>query len=922
MAYRYPTAQHEDPPLQQQQQQQQGGYAAGGYVPQGTPAYGALQQPAYSAAPVVNTWQQPPFASPYAVAPASFAPPSDASYNAYASSPIAASMYGSTSNGFNHPQPNYNFQPAYSTTGAFTPQQAQYNASATSTSSYAPTPAFPSASVQQPDYNLPPPNPIVGYGAPFLPQQCGAGGYGLPPSPQKLEPEYPPQMYEDGPAFGGSYGGQQKQGGYAPQLTPGQPGWNPQTAHPLPPPSQGPQHSYQQQQEQQYGAPQQRVGFTIPPWARIPHPKYVSLTCSAMPNSNDVRTRANVPLGVILRPLADPPSSASAQPLHVINPVHTGVIRCKECRAYVNPFIQFLDGGARWCCNLCGLVNDVPQAYFSAVDPHTGRRADLDERPELVHGSVEIVAPVDYMVRQPMPPCYFFVIDVSEAAVASGMLQTLSETVMSVLDKLPGDKRTLIGFMTFDSTVHFYTLKAGADGTPQMFVMADLEDVFLPVVSQDLLVNLEESRSQVEQLVSSLPSMHAKTRDVETAFGPALEGALQVMTHIGGKMLLFLAGLPSLGKGRLTNRENLRALNTDKEHLLLATPAVDFYERFAIKLTKNQICADLFLFQSDANANASFLDVATLNVVNKLTGGQCYLYQNYHSDLHGRKFHKELTYCLIRTQGWEAVVRVRASRGVRVSEFHGNFFMRGSDLLALPCIDSDKAFVFELCNDESLIMNPTISIQAALLYTTSSGERRIRVHTTCIHVTQSIGDMFERVNVNAITNLIAKQAVISVLKDGFEKAREMIRNRCVALLRTHHTALAKQQATPSTELNILPLMTLGLLKNATFKEGHENRADVRAFLLAGMYTMVRQLLLRLLGFCLDVPRAHISLRRFVLCSSSSSFFALRASWRWRRLCARACYPCMTCATVWACRMTTTSRSLRPCRASSFRRSPV
>jgi protein transport protein SEC24 len=292
-----------------------------------------------------------------------------------------------------------------------------------------------------------------------------------------------------------------------------------------------------------------------------------------------------------------------------------------------------------------------------------------------------------------------------------------------------------------------------------------------------------------------------------------------------------------LGEGRLTNRENTRALGTDKEHLLLSTPAVEFFKKHAIKLTKYQICADLFLFQSDANANASYLDLATLSDLNKLTGGQLYFYPNYHSHTHGKKFHKELTRCLIRTQGWEAVVRVRASKGVRVTEFHGNFFMRGSDLLALPGIDSDKAFAFELRNDESLLLNPTVSIQAALLYTTSSGERRIRVHTTCIPVTQSIGDLFERVNVNAITNLLAKQAIITVLKDGFEKAREMIRNKCVALLRTHRTALAKQQAAPSTELNVLPLMTLGLLKNAAFKEGQDQRTDTRAFLLAAMYTM-------------------------------------------------------------------------------------
>jgi len=717
----------------------------------------------------------------------------------------------------------------------------------------------------QPRPNLPPPpNPAAGYGSGPMQQQQQRppqqqppmpAPYGMPQPPQKVEPDYPPQMGTDGPAqWPGQYSAQQQQpqaqGGYKPAPTPGQPGWAP-PGQPQPQPQQGtygappmPPPSHQQQQQhppmpmplpQQQQQQQQPI---IPPWARLPHPKYLSLTCSALPNSNALRSRANVPLGIVLRPLADPPSSAASQPIPVINPSPaTGVVRCRDCRAYINPFVRFVEGGARWICNICGLLNDIPQAYFSSLD-HQGRRLDLDQRPELTHGSIEIIAPVDYMVRQPMPPVYFFLIDVSEASVKSGMLQVICDTILASLDKLPGDKRTLVGFLTFDSTVHFYTLKSGDQSTPQMFVLADLEDIFLPTPT-DLLVNLDESRSQVEQLLTSLPAMHATTKDVECALGPALEGALQVQARIGGKLLLFLSGLPSLGEGRLLNRENVRVLGTDKEHLLLSTPSIDFYKKHAVKCTKYQICVDLFLFQNDSNSQAAFMDLPTLGDLAKLTGGQIYFYPNFDTSRlgHEDKLKKELMRCLCRSQGWESVIRVRASKGVRVTEYHGNFFMRGSDLLALPGVDSDKAFAFELRNDDTLLSGPTVTIQAALLYTTSSGERRIRVHTTCVPVTASMGEMFERVNVNAISNLLAKQAIVMVYREGFEKAREFMRNRCVALLRTHRTALAKQQAAPSTELNVLPLMTLGLLKNGAFKEGTDVRTDTRAFLLATMYCM-------------------------------------------------------------------------------------
>lgn len=53
-------------------------------------------------------------------------------------------------------------------------------------------------------------------------------------------------------------------------------------------------------------------------------------------------------------------------------------------------------------------------------------------------------------VRPPMPPVYFFLIDVSYTAVSTGMVATAAAAIKSCLDNLPGDERTLVGFLTFD----------------------------------------------------------------------------------------------------------------------------------------------------------------------------------------------------------------------------------------------------------------------------------------------------------------------------------------------------------------------------------------------------------------------------------------------------------------------------------------
>ena len=46
---------------------------------------------------------------------------------------------------------------------------------------------------------------------------------------------------------------------------------------------------------------------------------------------------------------------------------------------------------------MCGMLNEIPVEYFCSLD-HDGVRTDLEQRPELRGGSVEYIAPAEYMV--------------------------------------------------------------------------------------------------------------------------------------------------------------------------------------------------------------------------------------------------------------------------------------------------------------------------------------------------------------------------------------------------------------------------------------------------------------------------------------------------------------------------------------------
>lgn len=66
-------------------------------------------------------------------------------------------------------------------------------------------------------------------------------------------------------------------------------------------------------------------------------------------------------------------------------------------------------------------------------------------------------------------------------------------------------------------------------------------------------------------------------------------------------------------------------------------------------------------------------------------------------------------------------MRIRCTRGLAIHTFHGNFFVRSTDLLTLPNCNPDSGFGMQVSIEESLSDLQTVCFQAALLYTSSKG---------------------------------------------------------------------------------------------------------------------------------------------------------------------------------------------------------
>ena len=121
-------------------------------------------------------------------------------------------------------------------------------------------------------------------------------------------------------------------------------------------------------------------------------------------------------------------------------------------------------------------------------------------------------------------------------------------------------------------------------------------------------------------------------------------------------------------------------------------------------------------------------------------------------------------------------------------------------------------------------------------------------------VTASAAELYSSVDIDALSNLLAKQALDTVVANGFDAARRKLQNTCVDALRGcrgafgtggggamggpmaagppgaygHAQQMAQQPPPIPDALQLLPLYTMALQKMVVFRGGTDVRADDRA----------------------------------------------------------------------------------------------
>lgn len=561
-------------------------------------------------------------------------------------------------------------------------------------------------------------------------------------------------------------------------------------------------------------------------------PRYIRCTSYNIPCTSDMAKQSQVPLAAIIKPLATLPPEETLP--YLVDHGESGPVRCNRCKAYMCPFMQFIEGGRRFQCCFCSCVTEVPPHYFQHLD-HTGKRVDFYDRPELSLGSYEFLATVDYCKNNkfPSPPAFIFMIDVSYNAVKSGLVRLICEELKSLLDYLPREgnmeeSAIRVGFVTYNKVLHFYNVKSSL-AQPQMMVVSDVADMFVPLLD-GFLVNVNESRTVIASLLDQIPEMFADTRETETVFAPVIQAGLEALkaAECAGKLFVFHTSLPiAEAPGKLKNRDDRKLINTDKEKTLFQ-PQTSFYNNLAKDCVAQGCCVDLFLFPNQ------YLDVATLGVVPYQTGGSIYKYAYFQLETDQYRFLNDLRRDVQKEVGFDAVMRVRTSTGIRATDFFGAFYMSNTTDVEMAGLDCDKTITVEFKHDDKLSEDSGALLQCALLYTSCAGQRRLRIHNLSLNCCTQLADLYRNCETDTLINYLAKYAYRGVLSSPVKTVRDALINQCAQILACYR----KNCASPSSAgqlilpecMKLLPVYLNCVLKSDVLQPGPEVTTDDRAYI--------------------------------------------------------------------------------------------
>jgi len=547
--------------------------------------------------------------------------------------------------------------------------------------------------------------------------------------------------------------------------------------------------------------------------------------------------------------------------------------RCGTCHAYANPFF-----GRDGTCNLCG------SRTKGLSDSLTGLPMQF--------GTVDYDVDGPYITRhRPVHPVQVYAIDLTCPDIQEyiPVLLELAEDMASHFERQPDSTMVPRMGVCFVSSAGIALHQHCNDAGRYTFVADITEDPFAPCPIEDWTFELGSKKGfdswkeyVCDKLTSDITSLRNRVRGKSpygldgfeiSCGGAALAFLSNALEESGGRGTLITWRRPNFGIGKLTHREErLSSTVRGQEDYTPYTPvqilskfkspqdqdAAVFYKKLGGLCAKNSVCLDV-LYHTAPDTSHTFLDVATIGELCRQTCGQLMWISGPDWQ---KSMREELTRHLQTFKGVDAVFKLRCSSGLQIKSFFSNSGVVqdegfvGTPELELASVSSTTTISAELEHRVGGISTgaPYVFLQSALLYSTASGKRRVRVSTLALKVSSVPKDVFRSADFPAISTFLLRKAALhlrEIPSDGSKtdsprpKAFEEVYNHCVKFLaayRMDSVAVYEQLLLPDT-LQLLPLFCMCLMKSPMLRPGVPTRiggtdsvtirpsSDTRAFFI-------------------------------------------------------------------------------------------
>ena len=519
------------------------------------------------------------------------------------------------------------------------------------------------------------------------------------------------------------------------------------------------------------------------------NPKTMSLTMSNIPENETLRHATKLPLGLTMQPFAD---------LITLNDTETpcitfrdrdntvkAPIRCHRCRSYINPNYK-LSYDSSFVCNICKVKTRMPMDILPGVN-NGGNGATLDDRPEMINGTVDFIAPPEYNAiqgKESVPLHYIFVIDVTSLAIENGstmaVLEAVRQSIEYIIDNQPECK---IAIMTFDNKLKFYNLRPDLEAA-QEYIVAELNDVFIPFFN-GLFANPSESINVITDTLRKIEDFIRN--DIgspvpNNCYGSALQAAKMALSEFtgnqGGKIICSLNSLSTVGNGNLSVRRD----DNLKQNLLCDN---EFYRKLSDELIRSYISVDLFV------TSGAFVDMLTVGTPVEMTAGTLKYYPQFQREMDDHLIIQDMIENISNIVGYQALLKVRSSTGLTVDQYYLKSIDYSDRDPMIPVLTKDLTVDVLLKYTDKLKAQDDAYFQTAILYTDITGKRKIRSINCTGAISNSVTEIFKFMNQNALVRIMIKDIIRTLGNCDFLDIRKNIEQKVAEIL-TQYTALVNR----------------------------------------------------------------------------------------------------------------------------------